>query len=156
MGFPGGIPGKESACKAGDPGSIPGSRIPWRREWLPTPVFFPGEFHGQRGVWLAIAMGLQSQDTTKRLTLSLFWKMVRISWDNTSKRALNSTLTCKHWPRLLGLGAQGLERTVLALLRQVDRESKAPLRRRWTFMFQFFCLSHIGCTSNNVSCSCFP
>ena len=26
MGFPGGIPGKESACKAGDPGSIPGSR----------------------------------------------------------------------------------------------------------------------------------
>ena len=22
--------------------------IPWRREWLPTPVFLPGEFHGQR------------------------------------------------------------------------------------------------------------
>jgi len=21
---------------------------PWRREWLPTPVFLPGEFHGQR------------------------------------------------------------------------------------------------------------
>ena len=20
--------------------------IPWRREWLPTPVFWPGEFHG--------------------------------------------------------------------------------------------------------------
>ena len=23
-------------------------RIPWRRERLPTPVFLPGEFHGQR------------------------------------------------------------------------------------------------------------
>ena len=22
-------------------------KIPWRREWLPTPVFFPAEFHGQ-------------------------------------------------------------------------------------------------------------
>ena len=42
---------KESACNAGDLGSIPGSgRSPWRREWLPTPVFFPGEFHGQRSL----------------------------------------------------------------------------------------------------------
>ena len=21
-------------------------KVPWRREWLPTPVFWPGEFHG--------------------------------------------------------------------------------------------------------------
>ena len=81
------LAGKESACNAGDPGSIPGSgrpigerigyplqyswaslvaqlvkkihlqfrrpgfslwvgKIPWRRERLPTPVFWPGEFHG--------------------------------------------------------------------------------------------------------------
>ena len=29
-------------------------KIPWRREWLPTPVFLPGEPHGQRclpGPW---------------------------------------------------------------------------------------------------------
>ena len=24
--------------------------IPWRREWLPTPVFSPGESHGQRSL----------------------------------------------------------------------------------------------------------
>jgi len=23
---------------------------PWRREWLPTPVVLPGEFHGQRSL----------------------------------------------------------------------------------------------------------
>ena len=23
-------------------------KIPYRREWLPTPIFLPGEFHGQR------------------------------------------------------------------------------------------------------------
>ena len=23
-------------------------KIPWRREWLSTPAFLPGEFHGQR------------------------------------------------------------------------------------------------------------
>ena len=23
-------------------------KVPWRREWQPTPVFLPGEFHGQR------------------------------------------------------------------------------------------------------------
>ena len=25
-------------------------RIPWRREWQPTPVFLPGESHGQRSL----------------------------------------------------------------------------------------------------------
>ena len=25
-------------------------KIPWRREWLPTPIFFPGEFHGPRNL----------------------------------------------------------------------------------------------------------
>ena len=85
QGFPDSSVGKESACNAGDPGSIPGlgrspregigfplqyswtslwfswyrihlhcgrpgfdprvGKIPWRRERLPTPVFWPGEFH---------------------------------------------------------------------------------------------------------------
>jgi len=25
-------------------------KSPWRREWLPTPVFLPGEFQGQRSL----------------------------------------------------------------------------------------------------------
>ena len=45
MGFPCGSAGKESACKAGRPGFDPWvGKIPWRRERLPTPVFWPGEY----------------------------------------------------------------------------------------------------------------
>ena len=25
-------------------------KIPWRRDWLPTAGFLPGEFHGQRSL----------------------------------------------------------------------------------------------------------
>ena len=31
-------------------------KIPWRREWLPTPVFLPGKSHGQRSL-VGIAHG---------------------------------------------------------------------------------------------------
>ena len=49
VGFPCGSAGKQSACNAGDLGLIPGlGSIPWRREGLPTPIFWPGEFHGCR------------------------------------------------------------------------------------------------------------
>ena len=34
---------------------------PWRRKWLPTPVFLPGEFHGQRSLVGGLqSMGLQT------------------------------------------------------------------------------------------------
>ena len=50
-GFLGDSDGKESACNTGDVDLIPGSgRFPWRREWLPTPVFLLGEFHRQRSL----------------------------------------------------------------------------------------------------------
>ena len=50
MGFPGGIDGKESACNAGDLGSIPGlGRSPGGGHGN-SPVFLPGESHGQRSL----------------------------------------------------------------------------------------------------------
>ena len=47
-------------------------KIPSRREWLPIPVFLPGEFHG-RGAWQAgySPWGHKESDTTEWLTLSL-------------------------------------------------------------------------------------
>ena len=51
LSFPEGSDGKESACNARDPGSFPGwEKIPWRRKRQPTPVFLPGESHGQRSL----------------------------------------------------------------------------------------------------------
>ena len=107
MDFPDSSVGKESTCKVGDPGSIPGSgrstgegigyplqyswaslvaqpvkylpamrerpgfrprvgKIPWRRERLSTPVFWPGEFDGLYSLW-----GRKELDRTERLSLSV-------------------------------------------------------------------------------------
>ena len=35
---------------AGDVGLILVVKIPWRRKWQPSPIFFPGESHGQRSL----------------------------------------------------------------------------------------------------------
>ena len=44
LGFPDASAGKESACNAEDLGLIPElGKFPWRRPWLPTPVFLPGK-----------------------------------------------------------------------------------------------------------------
>ena len=70
-GFPGGSDGKESTCSAGNPGLIPGSvKIPWRREWQLTPVFLPGEFHGQRSLAGYSPWGCKELDITEQLTLT--------------------------------------------------------------------------------------
>ena len=46
--FPG---GSAPPANAGDIGTIHGfGRSPWRRKWLPTLVFLPGKFHGQKGL----------------------------------------------------------------------------------------------------------
>ena len=37
-------------------------KIPWRREWQPTPVFLPGESHGQR-TWQAKVPGVAKSRT---------------------------------------------------------------------------------------------
>ena len=41
-------------------------KIPWRRERLPTPVFWPGEFHGVYSPW-----GHKESDTTEHPSLLL-------------------------------------------------------------------------------------
>ena len=52
-------------------------KIAWKREWLPTPVFLPGEFHGQRNLAGYSPWGGRESDTTHQLTHSLsgsFWE----------------------------------------------------------------------------------
>ena len=44
------------------------SLSPWSRVWQPTPVFLPGEFHGQRSVACCRPRDRKEWDTTERLT----------------------------------------------------------------------------------------
>ena len=44
-------------------------KIPWRREWQPTPVFLPGEFHGQRSLVGCSPWGFKELDTPEQLSL---------------------------------------------------------------------------------------
>ena len=54
---------------------------PWRRERLPTPVFWPGEFHGLYSPW-----GHKEWDTTERLALCI---------------ALGTRIPSKYWLLLI-------------------------------------------------------
>ena len=43
-------------------------KIPWRRAWQSTPVFLPGESHGQKSLVGYSLWGPKESDTTKRLS----------------------------------------------------------------------------------------
>ena len=50
-------------------------KIPWRREWQPTPLFLPGEFHGQKRLvghspWGCKRIGHDWETNTFTLSLS--------------------------------------------------------------------------------------
>ena len=46
----------------------PGWEDPWRRAWQPTPVFLPGESHGQRSLAGYSRRGRKELDTSERLS----------------------------------------------------------------------------------------
>ena len=43
-------------------------KIPWRWDWLPIPVFLPGELHGERSLVVYSSWGCKESDMTERLT----------------------------------------------------------------------------------------
>ena len=51
------------------PGFSPWVRkMPWRRKWMPTPVFLPGKFHGQKSLVDSSPLGHKKLDLTEQLT----------------------------------------------------------------------------------------
>ena len=52
-------------------------KVPWRMEWLPTPVFLPGESHGQRSLAGYSPWGHKESDMTEQLMLSLSQLKIR-------------------------------------------------------------------------------
>ena len=66
MGFPGGAVMKNLPANIGSAVFDPWVRkIPWRRIWQPTPVFLPGEFHGQRSLVSFSLWGCKELDMTE-------------------------------------------------------------------------------------------
>ena len=74
------LKGKEFSCqcrRCRRPGFDPWvEKIPWRRKWLPIPVFLPGKSHGERslvGPW-----GWQKSLTRlSDFSFGLFWQKIR-------------------------------------------------------------------------------
>ena len=83
-GFPGGSDSKASAQSEGEGFDPLLWKIPWRRNWLPTPVFLPGELHEQRSLIGLQSMGLQivGHDSVTN-TLTLWCNDYKISQKNT-------------------------------------------------------------------------
>ena len=50
------------------PDNAASGRFPWRRKWQPTPVFLPGESHGQRSLVGYSPWGCRELDMTERLS----------------------------------------------------------------------------------------
>ena len=69
LGFPSGASGKEPVCqcrrhkRCGFNPCV--GKIPWRRKWQPTPVFLPGESHGQRSLMGYSPGGHKESDMTE-------------------------------------------------------------------------------------------
>ena len=70
--FPGGASGKESGCqcrKCKKPEFHPWvGKIPSNRKWQSTPVFLPGNSHGQRSLAGCSPWGPKESDLTERLS----------------------------------------------------------------------------------------
>ena len=70
--FAGGTSGKESACQSRKCRFDPWVwKIPWNRKWLPTPVFLPGKFHGQKSLVGYSSWGHKESDMTEQLSTIL-------------------------------------------------------------------------------------
>ena len=111
MGFPCGSAGKESTC-SGRPGFNPWvGKIPWRRERLPIPVLWFGEFRGLYSSW-----GRKESDTTEQL--SLHFHFHRGLWRFIERR---EAFRLGKWERV---GGDGHRQT------QADMTSKSKHEKR--------------------------
>ena len=95
--FPGGSDGKESICNAGDLGSIPFRKIPFRRQWLPTLVFLPRESYGQRSLAGPSSCGCKESDMTEQLMLSYLHKLWRAGDQRTMSEISESRVATLSW-----------------------------------------------------------
>ena len=135
-GFPESSVGKESACSAGDPGLIPGSRrSSGEGKGYPTPVFWPGELHG-----LYSPRGHKESDMTEWLSLSLsygttaIWDYIRIpccSWWLFSLISSSLAFANRLSPSRRWLSGPNLHPSSSPNPRRIGFSSPAPILKFW-------------------------
>ena len=123
MGFPGGARGKEPACHCWRHKRLRFDswvgRISWRRAWQPTPVFLPGESHGQRSLAGYSPQGHKETDTTEATQhtgVYVSYILICVSL------MINDAFLCTHGPfvcflqRSIGLNLLSIFNQILFLL----------------------------------------
>ena len=63
-------------------------KVPWRRAWLPTPVFLPGESHGRRSLAAYSPGRHRESDATEGLTPTPLYPLCRGDLDDAFLVAL--------------------------------------------------------------------
>ena len=89
--FPGGTSCKEPACQCRRHKRLEfnpwGRKIPYRRKWQPTPIFFPGKSHGRRNLVGYSPWGRKESDMTERHLL-IHVKCLKMLWNGSPERLL--------------------------------------------------------------------
>ena len=116
QGLPGGpvvknLPANAGDCKRRgfDPWFV---KIPWRRKWQPTPVFFPGESHGHRSL-AGCSAWVQERNMTAcmhhlclvlRLHTGfqlLFWELLIFKAARERRVRLGQVIATRHLPKFI-------------------------------------------------------
>ena len=80
--------------QCGRPGFSPWvGKIPWRRAWLPTPVFLPGEFHG----WRSLAVWLHGVSKSQTWLSNWHYCDYPVSWDCPGEIKSHCLSSFKAW-----------------------------------------------------------
>ena len=133
-GFPGGSDDRRVCLQCGRPGFNPWvGQILWRRKWLPTPVFLPGESHGEMSLACYSPRGRKELDTTERITLSLSKGQRNVAW---------VLWPCQWSPTLLATRTGFMEDNF-----STDRGEMIQVHYAyWALYFYYYCIS---CTSDH-------
>ena len=63
-------------------------KIPWRRKWQPTPIFFPGRWYGQSKLVGYIPWGCKDSDRTEWLNNKICWGLFCVLLCHTLENVL--------------------------------------------------------------------
>ena len=78
--------------------------IPWRRTWQPTPVFLPGESHGQRCLVGCNPQGCKELNSAEWLSTSTYWP----HWCSSQQTVISRNLDLNYvTSQLLTVGRLG-------------------------------------------------